>query len=76
MRFSRTWVADLILLLYFLFQHCQELIEMTGQVAEVKSDSLARLLQRREGILLEVARMIRLARLLKSRLKEPLCPEQ
>uniref|UniRef100_A0A146LQX0 SEC14 domain and spectrin repeat-containing protein 1 n=1 Tax=Lygus hesperus TaxID=30085 RepID=A0A146LQX0_LYGHE len=59
-----------------LNKHCQELIEMTKHVAEVKGDHLARLLQRRESILLEVARMIRLARLLKSRLKEPLCPEQ
>ncbi|XP_014261226.1 SEC14 domain and spectrin repeat-containing protein 1-B [Cimex lectularius] len=59
-----------------LNKHCQELIEMSRKVDRVKDDVLLKLLERRETVLLEVARMIRLARLLKSRLKEPLCDQQ
>ncbi|XP_073974213.1 SEC14 domain and spectrin repeat-containing protein 1-B isoform X2 [Rhodnius prolixus] len=59
-----------------LNKHCDELKEMTERVPTVKGEELRQLMVSRESLLLEVARMIRLARLLKSRLREPLCPQQ
>ncbi|XP_066905382.1 uncharacterized protein [Halyomorpha halys] len=57
-------------------KHCAELKDLIEAAEMVKSDDLKELLNSREAVLLEVARMIRLARLLKSRLREPLCPQQ
>ncbi|KAL1117099.1 hypothetical protein AAG570_004427 [Ranatra chinensis] len=60
-----------------LDQNCKELQELTAAVRSVKGgDGLGKLLQARERLLIEVARMLRLARLLKSRLREPLCSQQ
>lgn len=73
-----------ITLVFICFlQHCKQLSELKAGVAalSVEEDSaqrhskLRRVLAARERLLLEVGRMVRLGRLLKTRLREPLSSE-
>jgi hypothetical protein len=52
-----------------------ELME-TAKTLYQSSSRLHKFLASRESLLLEVGRMVRLGRLLRTRLREPLCPEQ
>ncbi|KAG8287889.1 S14 domain and spectrin repeat-containing protein 1 [Homalodisca vitripennis] len=64
-------------------QHCKQLGELRTGVAAVTAEEesgqsrsrLRKFLAARERLLLEVGRMVRLGRLLKTRLREPLSPE-
>jgi hypothetical protein len=61
-----------------LWQHCNQLRELMESVKALfqGSSRLHKFLASRERLLLEVGRMVRLGRLLRTRLREPLCPEQ
>ncbi|EEB18960.1 Hyaluronan mediated motility receptor, putative [Pediculus humanus corporis] len=65
-------------------EHCKQLKELRNSVQELtkiedankKKLKIRKLLHNREKLLMEVGRMVRLGRLLKTRLKEPVFPEQ
>ena len=65
-------------------QHCHQLKELTNNFISAvseedsnkKKSQLKKTLADRENVLLEVGRMIRLGRLLKDRLREPLCSHE
>ena len=60
-----------------LWQHCNQLRELMETVKVVfHGAGLHKFLTVRERLLLEVGRMVRLGRLLRTRLREPLCAEQ
>jgi hypothetical protein len=60
-----------------LWQHCKQLRELMESVkALFQGSRLHKFLSARERLLLEVGRMVRLGRLLRTRLREPLYPEQ
>ncbi|KAJ9595308.1 hypothetical protein L9F63_027308, partial [Diploptera punctata] len=58
-------------------EHCNQLRELMDSVKALCPGSrLHKFLNSRERLLLEVGRMVRLGRLLRTRLREPLCSEQ
>lgn len=66
------------------FQHCKQLRELKSGVQELSKIEdaserrlkIRKFLHTRERLLLEVGRMVRLGRLLRTRLKEPVYSEQ
>jgi len=68
---------SVLMLNLMLWQHCNQLRELMETVKVVfQGAGLHRFLTVRERLLLEVGRMVRLGRLLRTRLREPLCAEQ
>lgn len=77
-----TWLSNW--LKATILQHCKQLSELMTNVRAMEEEEdasrrrskLRKFLSARERLLLEVGRMVRLGRLLRTRLREPLCPQQ
>lgn len=89
-KFKKFYFLYNLQFLFFLFKHCSKLHDLIETVVSLRRSlrledlaaearakaEIRNILGNRKKLLLEVGRMVRLGRLLRTRLKEPLCHQR